>query len=70
MISSTVVSSGMLIVFEIAPEMNGCAAAIIRMCPLGWMNRLPFVPHRFAQSKTGRCSALRCGAPSTVCGRR
>ena len=30
-ISSTVASFGMLMVFEIAPVMNGCAAAIIRM---------------------------------------
>ena len=34
MISSAVHSSGMLIVFEIAPEMNGCTAAIIRTCPM------------------------------------
>ena len=31
--SSTVASFGRLIVFEIAPEMNGCAAAIMRMWP-------------------------------------
>ncbi len=30
MMSSTVDSSGMLIVLLIAPEMNGCAAAIMR----------------------------------------
>jgi hypothetical protein len=29
--SSTVASFGMLMVLEIAPEMNGCAAAIMRM---------------------------------------
>ena len=29
MMSSTVHSSGMLMVFEMAPEMNGCTAAII-----------------------------------------
>ena len=34
MISSTVHSSGMLMVFEIAPEMNGCTAAIMRMWPI------------------------------------
>ena len=32
--SSISTSLGMLIVFEIAPEMNGWAAAIIRMCPV------------------------------------
>jgi hypothetical protein len=65
--SSTVASFGRLIVLLIAPEMNGCAAAIIRMCPSAAMNRLPILPHVFAQSNTGRCSLLRCGAPSTVC---
>ena len=34
MMSSTVHSSGMLMVFEIAPEMNGCTAAIIRTWPM------------------------------------
>ncbi len=34
MMSSTVAFSGRLTVFEIAPEMNGCAAAIIRRCPM------------------------------------
>ena len=29
MMSSTVHSSGMLMVFEMAPEMNGCTTAII-----------------------------------------
>ena len=65
--SSTVASLGRLIVLLIAPEMNGWAAAIIRMWPSGAMNRVPFLPHLLAQSKTGRCSALRCGAPSMVC---
>ena len=32
--SSTEQSSGMLMVFEIAPEMNGCAAAIILTWPM------------------------------------
>ncbi len=31
--SSTVASFGMLMVLEMAPEMNGCAAAIMRMWP-------------------------------------
>jgi len=30
--SSTVACSGMLMVFEMAPEMNGCTAAIILRC--------------------------------------
>ena len=34
MMSSAVDSSGMLMVFEMAPEMNGCTAAIIRTCPM------------------------------------
>jgi hypothetical protein len=33
-ISSTDADSGRLTVFEIAPEMNGCAAAIIFRCPI------------------------------------
>ena len=32
--SSTVTSSGMFTVLLMAPEMNGCAAAIIRTCPM------------------------------------
>ena len=52
---------------EMAPEMNGWAAAIILMCPAGAMNRLPVGPHVLAQSKTGRCSSFRHGAPSMVC---
>ncbi len=31
--SAGVASCGILIVFEMAPEMNGCAAAIILMWP-------------------------------------
>ena len=31
--SSTVASAGMLTVFEIAPEMKGCTAPIMRMWP-------------------------------------
>ena len=34
MMSSTVAFSGRLTVFEIAPEMNGCAAAIILRWPM------------------------------------
>src|SRR5215467_1965806 len=56
----------MLIVLEIAPEMKGCTAAIMWM----WLStdsaRLPVRPHGLAQSKTARCSGLRCGAPSKV----
>src|SRR5271166_2925873 len=56
----------MLIVFEIAPEMKGCTAAIMRM----WLStdkaRLPVRPHGLAQSNTERCSGFRYGAPSSV----
>jgi len=38
----------MLTVLEMAPEMNGCTAAIIRTCPVGAIDRSPM-----AQSKTG-----------------
>ncbi len=65
MMSSTVDSSGMLMVFEIAPEMNGCTAAIMRTWPMWWMKRLPFCGRKL-QSKTGRCSGFRAGAPSMV----
>ena len=54
-------------VFEMAPVMNGCDAAIMRMCPSGMIKRVLSGPQRFAQSNTARCSDLRCGAPSTVC---
>src|SRR5690606_24747994 len=57
----------MLMVLEMAPEMNGCAAAIMRMWLSTDRNRLPRRPHGLAQSKTGRCSGLRCANP---CGRR
>jgi hypothetical protein len=33
--SSTVASFGRLTVLEIAPERNGCAAAIMRTCAMG-----------------------------------
>ena len=40
--SSTVASLGMFTVLEIAPEMNGCAAAIMLAgAPLARMKRLP-----------------------------
>ena len=48
----------MLMVLEIAPEMNGWAAAIMRMWLAVERKRLPRLPQRLAQSKTGRCSAL------------
>ena len=35
--SATVASLGMLMVLLMAPEMNGCAAAIILMWPMWWM---------------------------------
>ncbi len=56
----------MLMVFEIAPEMKGWLAAIILMWLSTERHRLPSRPHGLAQSNTGRCSSLRCGAPSSV----
>ena len=53
--------SGRFTVFEIAPEMNGCAAAIILMWPMCEMARSPT-----ATSNTGRCSSFRPGAPMIV----
>src|SRR5665648_783020 len=50
-ISSTVADSGMLTVLEIAPEMNGWTAAIIRTSPSGEIARSPT-----AQSNTSYCS--------------
>src|SRR6202790_554488 len=64
MTSSTGDSSGMLMVLEIAPERNGCAAAIILTCPVQAIERPPGCASE--QSNTGRCSGLKCGAPSTV----
>ncbi len=58
--SSTVTSSGMFTVLEIAPEMNGCTAPIIRTWPMYWIAASPI-----EVSNTGRCSALRCGASAT-----
>ena len=45
--SATVACSGMLTVLEIAPEMNGWTAAIIRTWPIGAIERVPI-----AQSNT------------------
>ena len=61
--SSTPTSLGRFTVFEIAPEMNGWMAPIMRTCPMGPMQRVPFAGLR-AQSNTARCSSFRCGAPS------
>ena len=63
--SSTVASFGMLIVLEMAPEMNGCTAAIISMWLFHGASACHF-PHGLAQSNTARCSGFRCGAPSIV----
>ena len=54
--SSIVALCGRLTVFEIAPEMNGCVAAIMSMWPVWEIARSPT-----ATSKTGRCSSLRPG---------
>ena len=59
--SSTVAVCGRLTVFEIAPERNGCAAAIILMWPMCEIARSPT-----ATSKTARCSSLSPGAPTIV----
>ena len=56
--SSTVACSGMLMVFEMAPEMNGCTAAHHAQVPERWIERAPRAGLN-AQSKTGRCSARR-----------
>ena len=49
----------MLIVFEMAPEMKDCAAAIMRMWASTLSDRVPFRPQTLAQSNTGRCSSFR-----------
>ena len=59
--SSIVADSGRLTVFEIAPEMNGCVAAIIWMWPMCEIARSPT-----ATSKTSRCSSSSSGAPRIV----
>ena len=66
LISSTVALCGRLMVLEMLPDTNGWAAAIMRMWASGARKRWPVLPHLLAQSKTGRCSGLRWGAPSTV----
>ena len=60
MMSSTVDSSGMLIVLLIAPERNGCAAAIMRRWPRQAIERPPPIGVS-EQSNTGRCSGLKPG---------
>ena len=65
MMSSTVDSSGMLIVLLIAPERNGCAAAIMRKWPRQAIDRPPPIGVS-EQSNTGRCSGLSPGAPSIL----
>ena len=57
--SSIVASLGRLIVFDVAPLISGCTAAIILMWPVWWMYRSPSRPFLFAVSKTARCSASR-----------
>ena len=64
MMSSTVDSSGMLMVLLMAPERNGCAAAIIFRWPRQAIERPPAVASE--QSKTGKCSGLNPGAPSIL----
>src|SRR5580692_5152511 len=53
MMSSTDAFSGRLTVFDIAPEINGCAAAIIRRCPMYAIDRVPLAGLK-EQSKTAR----------------
>ena len=53
-------------VFDIAPEMNGCAAAIIFTWAGQAIDLVPFEPHGVAQSNTARCSSFSPGAPSIV----
>ena len=53
-------------VFEMAPEMNGWAAAIMVMWLSTDKKRLPIRPQTLAQSKIGKCASCRCGAPSRV----
>jgi hypothetical protein len=59
--SSTDAGSGRFTVFDIAPEMNGCTAAIILMWPACEIARSPT-----ATSNTSRCSSRRSGAPMIV----
>ena len=55
----------MLIVLEIAPEMNGWAAAIIRTWACQSMDLLPCLPHGVAQSNTAKCSSFSRGPLDT-----
>src|SRR4030067_641519 len=64
--SSTVASCGRLTVLLIAPERNGCTAAIMRTWPMGSMKRVPWGPQRLAQSNTGRGSGLTPRAPPSA----
>ena len=64
MMSSTVDSSGMLIVLLMAPERKGWAAAIIFKWPRQAMERPPTAASE--QSKIGKCSGLNPGAPSIL----
>ena len=56
----------MLMVLEMAPEMKGCAAAIMWMWLSTDRKRVPLRPQGLAQSNTGRCASAICGAPSSV----
>ena len=56
----------MLMVLEMAPEMKGWLAAIMRMWLSTDSERLPLRPQGLAQSNTGRCFSAMCGAPSSV----
>ena len=58
--SPAVDDAGMFTVFEMAPDRNGCTAAIILMCPEALMALSPS-----EQANTSRCSGL-SDAPSTV----
>jgi len=57
--SSTVAAYGMLTVFEIAPEMKGCTAAIIRMWLSAESARLPVRPQGLAPGRARRPGAGR-----------
>ena len=64
--SSIVAAFGMLIVFEIAPVMKGCAAAIMRIWPSVEIERVPVRPHGLGAVEHRQCSGGGCGAPSSV----
>ncbi len=65
MMSSTVDSSGMLMVLEMAPEMKGCTAAIIFTWPMWWMKRVAVLRPQAAVEHR-QVLVLQCGAPSMV----